>query len=268
LTAAISDQEIEDACKSGGVDWTAGFEFPVHAHMLRYVGGYKPLALAELAWGKRELAIKLLSAALCNGALLLWVQRPKNGKLIQIFSTQLRTTTFLREIIVGGEIRASVGELLEDYNGEPVRLSLAAFHTWLESRRPRPKPIETTSVNRPEAAVNVVEDEQGRRRSGRKPQYDWEALAGATPAPQADNIAKSRKSRFRGDAFKPYLRVRYGTDHKIPDDVDCPAAYQKIANDMADSFKSQGKTRKEIDEAIPPYPTFARFVGRWKRRCG
>jgi hypothetical protein len=86
----------------------------------------------------------------------------------------------------------------------------------------------------------------------------------AAPALQADD--KSRKSRFRGDVFKPYLLQRYGAEDKIPDDVDAPAAYQKIANDMADNFRSQGKTNKEIDKAIPGYPTFARFVGRWKPR--
>jgi hypothetical protein len=90
--------------------------------------------------------------------------------------------------------------------------------------------------------------------------------ADAAPVSRADD--KLKKSRFRGDVFKPYLRRRYGTEDKIPDDVNAPTAYQKITKDMTDSFRSKGKTKEEIDEAIPGYAAFARLVGRWKRRRG
>jgi hypothetical protein len=129
LTADISDQEVE----SGSDDQ--------HDFVI----------LARKVYRKREFAVSLLYAALCDGVLMAAI-RLATG-MLPITNMEWRTVALWREIIMSGEIQASAGERLERYNGAPVMLSTAAFEAWLQQRRLRPESPTTTTAAQPTIPV-------------------------------------------------------------------------------------------------------------------
>jgi hypothetical protein len=90
------------------------------------------LNFAELAWAKRELAIRKLHAALCDGILIALVRDPASGALIRLTGLDWQAATFWRDIILGGSVRASAGEgIFVRYDGGYVLLEPHAFAAWL-----------------------------------------------------------------------------------------------------------------------------------------
>jgi len=142
LTADISGREFEEA-RAAHPAWPAAAAANVEQDEVSEINVERDFIGEVLARpaAKRELALTLLTAALCNGALLIWVQLSATGARIQITATNLRTTALLRESIVAGIIRAFPDEYLARHDGEELLLSRAEFLDWLR-HRPRPEPVE------------------------------------------------------------------------------------------------------------------------------
>lgn len=118
LAADISDQEVS--------------EEPV-----------KELGPAVLHWVKRELAIQKLYAALGSNDLIALVRDPQNGELFRLTGADWRGAAFWRDIIIGGIVRASVGEEIARHEGRRVLLQVTTFEVWrTKLARSRPRPAE------------------------------------------------------------------------------------------------------------------------------
>jgi hypothetical protein len=151
LTADISDQEFEEA-RAGHPAWPAAASANnVERGEIREINVERDFIGEVLARpaAKRELAITLLTTALCNSTLLIWVQLSATGARIQITATNLRTTALLRESIVGGIVRAFPDEYLTRYDGEELLLSRAEFQAWRKSRL---RPDQSVSASASDAS--------------------------------------------------------------------------------------------------------------------
>lgn len=86
---------------------------------------------ARLLWGKRELAIAKLHAALCDGRLLALVREP-SGQIFQLTTSDFRGAVFWRDIILSGCVRAAGCEEIERHDGRRVLIDESALSAWLK----------------------------------------------------------------------------------------------------------------------------------------
>jgi hypothetical protein len=94
----------------------------------------------ELAWAKRELAIRKLNSALRDGALIGVVRHPVPSEWFRLTATDWYSAVFWRETILSGCVCASVCEEIERHNGRRVLIEATAFDAWLKKmiqRRPQ-----------------------------------------------------------------------------------------------------------------------------------
>ena len=136
LTADIADHEITDR---DGV--------PVH----------NP---ATLTWRKRERAIELLYAALCEAALAAWVCLSP-GDYVQLTSIAWKGAKLWRDIILGGVVLVLPPEEIERYEDEHVLLDAEAFEAWRLRRLPpadvEESPADVPAVDVPKIVAGVPE---------------------------------------------------------------------------------------------------------------
>jgi GH24 family phage-related lysozyme (muramidase) len=95
-------------------------------HMLRQ---------ATLAWDKRQLAVWKLYEALQNDALVSFVRDPASGEMFRITANDWHGAAFWRDTIIGGEVRALPGELIERYNNRLVLIETPALEAWLATAK-------------------------------------------------------------------------------------------------------------------------------------
>lgn len=152
LAADISDQEVSEEQR---------LKKPV-----------KELNPAVLHWVKRELAIQKLYAALGGNDLIALVRDPQNGELFQLTGADWRGAAFWRDLIIGGIVRASVGEEIARHEGRRVLLQVTAFEVWrTKLARSRPRPAEANCA----AWLKAAMQESPRRRPKPKPALRKEA---------------------------------------------------------------------------------------------
>ncbi|MGZ9272052.1 MAG: hypothetical protein ACXW6T_23250 [Candidatus Binatia bacterium] len=92
---------------------------------------------ATLLWGKRELAINDLYAALSDGSLLALVRDPASGQLFQLTASDWRGAVFWRDIIVSGVVRSPACEEIERHNGRRVLIDERTLIAWLKKMTER-----------------------------------------------------------------------------------------------------------------------------------
>ena len=98
---------------------------------------------APLLWGKRELAINDLYAALCHGSLLAVVGDTVSGEMFKLTASDWRGAAFWRDIIVSGIVRSSACEEIERHDERRVLLKADEFDVWLKKlERCQPQPTE------------------------------------------------------------------------------------------------------------------------------
>jgi hypothetical protein len=90
------------------------------------------LHYSEMEWFKRESAILTLKKALSNGDLIALVRDPVRGVIFQLTAVDWCRTGFWRDTIIGGVVRASVGEEIARHNDQRVFFEAAAFEDWLK----------------------------------------------------------------------------------------------------------------------------------------
>lgn len=104
--------------------------------------GYVPIAeVAELRArdlsvddaSRRYIAIEELIVALKEGAVEALACR-MDGQLFRIRPSDWRRAAFIRDIVIGGVVRASVGGDIERYHGDTVVVEEAALKKWLRQR--------------------------------------------------------------------------------------------------------------------------------------
>jgi hypothetical protein len=94
-------------------------------------------AAAALHWVKREMAIARLYAAFCDGALIALIRYSVSGALSRLIGTDWKQAAFWRETIVGGIVRAQMGEEIAPYEGRRILLDTGAFNAWLKAQQRR-----------------------------------------------------------------------------------------------------------------------------------
>jgi hypothetical protein len=92
---------------------------------------------AALRWVKREMAIARLYAAFRNGALIALARESDSGGLSRLIGSDWKQAAFWRETIVGGMVRAQMGEEIAPYEGRRILLDAEAFNAWLEAQQRR-----------------------------------------------------------------------------------------------------------------------------------
>jgi hypothetical protein len=105
---------------------------------------------AELAWNKRHIAICRLYAAFCGDALESLERDPVSHKLLRLTASVWHGHAGWYDTVLGGVIRASIGEEIERYNGRRVLLQASAFEGWLKQL------VQTQA--QPEREVSHVEE--------------------------------------------------------------------------------------------------------------
>jgi hypothetical protein len=124
LVADISDQEVDEEQRRQKND-TAKRSF------------------SERHWLKREMAIARLYVAFCNGRLVAVARDRVSGALFRIVGADWKEAAFWRETIVGGAVRAQLGEELALHEGRRVLLEAGAFDDWRTTQmRRRSQPAE------------------------------------------------------------------------------------------------------------------------------
>jgi hypothetical protein len=118
LAADISDQEVDE-------------------EQQRQKNDTAKLSSSELHWLKREMAITRLYLAFCNGNLIAVVRNPRSGALFPMIGSDWKGAAFWRETIVGGIVRAQMGEEIAAHEGHRILLDAEAFDAWLQAQRRR-----------------------------------------------------------------------------------------------------------------------------------
>jgi hypothetical protein len=86
---------------------------------------------------KREMAIARLYAAFRDGALIALARESDSGGLSRLIGSDWKQAAFWRETIVGGMVRAQMGEEIAPYEGRRILLDAEAFNAWLEAQQRR-----------------------------------------------------------------------------------------------------------------------------------
>jgi hypothetical protein len=99
--------------------------------------GFSKLALPEatLPWAKRQLAVWKLYEAFQNDALVSFVRDLASGEMSRITAVDWHGARLWRDTIIGGEVRALPGELIEQYNNRLVLIETLALEAWLATAK-------------------------------------------------------------------------------------------------------------------------------------
>jgi|SoimicMinimDraft_9_1059737.scaffolds.fasta_scaffold02976_3 hypothetical protein len=92
---------------------------------------------ANLSWAKRELAIKDIYAAVCDGSLLAMVREPMSGEMFKLTTSDWRGAAFWRQIIISGVVRSAACEEIERHNGRRVLIDERTLIAWLKKMAER-----------------------------------------------------------------------------------------------------------------------------------
>jgi hypothetical protein len=118
--------------------------------------GETEVPFAVLAWSRRERAIILIRAALCDLALAAWV-RLATGALVPLIGTDWRMASLWRETILGGVVRTLPEDRIVHYEGGEVLLCEAAFEAWRLRRLAPPADVEEIPVEEAPAEEPTIE---------------------------------------------------------------------------------------------------------------
>jgi hypothetical protein len=106
-----------EACKKAGIEPDAPIHFP----------------FTEILLNKREMAICTLSEALYDRTLEALVREPASSELFRLTGSDWHGHRGLRETIISGFLRASIGEQIARHNGRRVLLRAPTFEAWLKT---------------------------------------------------------------------------------------------------------------------------------------
>jgi hypothetical protein len=134
----------------------------------RREGDAATLGPAALHWVKREMAIARLYAAFCDGALIALIRYSVSAALSRLIGTDWMQAAFWRETIVGGIVRAQMGEEIAPYEGRRILLDTGAFNAWLKAQqRRRSHPAQAACWEWLEAAMREAPNR------GAKSKREW-----------------------------------------------------------------------------------------------
>jgi hypothetical protein len=137
LTADISDQELAEEQQH----LESNLKVQQDRMKDRRELELPPLFVEPLT--KRELALIQLHIALRDGELNSSVRDPQTGQFFRLTGLDWFGAKFWRETIVGGVVRASLGEGINRHEGSRILLKAAAFDAWRQQRaQKRPQPAE------------------------------------------------------------------------------------------------------------------------------
>lgn len=119
-------------------------------------------------WAKRELALLKLCVALRAEDLVAFVRDPAGSQMFRILPSEWMRCAFWREMIVGGQVRASVGEDIQRHDGRTLLIKTVALDNWLaRERERRPQVTENDCRTWLEAKMRANPDHNP------QPKHDW-----------------------------------------------------------------------------------------------
>ena len=124
--------------------------------------------VGAMSWRKRQLAVLKLRAALHAENLIAFVRDPVKSEMFRVLGEEWARFAFWQEMIVGGQVRATIGEDIQRHDGRTLLIETVALDKWLAREKER-RPQAT------EKSARAWLEAQMRARPDRNPQpkHDW-----------------------------------------------------------------------------------------------